>query len=429
MNIALIAGLCVFVLLFLFRMPISIDMILASIIYFMLNDISLGTVCNFIMNPYCTNHIFLAIPVFIFTANVMNNGQITGKLISFANTLTGNRKDSSGQINIVTSVFLSGLTGSEIADISTIGKMEIETMKKAGYEKKFACAVTATSTAIGAIFPPSIPLVLYATFAECSVGALFLGGVLPAILMTFALVMYVSLVSNRRNYPNPKKVSFKDFLSETIASAPALLTPCILLLGIYSDIMTPTEVGVITSVWVIIVSFFVYKVISLNGLLQIIKHTVRDIGSVCLLLSAASVVSHILVREQIAVGLVNFITQLSLTKTGFLITLNLIILLLGMCFGSSIIQLIFIPILIPVAANFGINEIHFGELITLNIMIGTATPPFGVLLYITSQISNTPFKDVVKESFLPIFCLLIVHLFVTFIPEISLFLPNLAGML
>ena len=429
MSFALIVALAIFVLIFVLRMPISIGMLVAGAFYFVIKGISLDSVCDFVMNTYYTNYVIIAVPLFIFTANVMNSGKVTEKVFKFANALSGGRRGALGHVNVIASLVFSGMTGSALADASGLGKMEIDAMKKEGYDDGFSCAITAASATIGPIFPPSIPLVMYAMFANCSVGALFLGGMIPAILVAIVLMIYVSLMSHLRNYPRAGKTPWKIFLHETLGAIPSLLTPVILLAGIYTGVMTPTEAGAIAGLYAIVISFFVYKALSWEGLWKIIKETVAGTGSVSLMIGAASVISYIVAREQIANNLGAYIIGLNLGKVGFLIIVNVIILILGMFMDTSTIQLVFVPILIPVAAALGIDLVHFGLVVTLNMMIGLSTPPFGMLLFITANISDTPLSKVMKEILIPIIFLLAVLAFITFVPNSVLFLPKAIGMM
>lgn len=428
MSFALTVALIIFILIFILRMPISIGMLVSGAFYFLIKGTSLQSVCNFVMNTYYTNYVIIAVPLFIFTANVMNSGKVTEKVFRFANALSGGRRGALGHVNVIASLVFSGMTGSAIADASGLGKMEIDAMKKEGYDDGFSCAITAASATIGPIFPPSIPLVMYAMFAGSSVGALFLGGMIPALLVAAALMLYVSLMSHLRNYPRAAKIPFQQFFHETLGAIPALLTPVILLAGIYTGVMTPTEAGAIAGLYAIVISFFCYRALSWKGLWEIIKDTVAGTGSVSLMIGAASVISYIVAREQIANNLGDFIIGLHLGKIGFLILTNVVILILGMFMDTSTIQLVFVPILIPVAAALGIDLLHFGLVVTLNMMIGLSTPPFGMLLFITANISDTPLKKVMTEILIPLIFLLAVLAFITFVPQSVLFLPKLIGM-
>ncbi len=429
MSFPLIVALAIFILIFILRMPISIGMLVSGTFYFLFKGTELNSVCDFVMGTYYSNYVIIAVPLFIFTANVMNSGLVTEKVFKFANALSGGRRGALGHVNVIASLVFSGMTGSALADASGLGKMEIDAMKKEGYDDGFSCAITAASATIGPIFPPSIPLVMYAMFAGSSVGGLFLGGMIPAILVAIVLMIYVSIMSHIRKYPRAGVTPLHVFVAETIAATPALLTPVILLAGIYTGVMTPTEAGAIAGLYAVIVSFLCYKAMSWKGIWNIIKATVKDTGSVSLMIGAASVISYIVAREQIANNLGEWIINLNCGKVGFLIMVNIIILILGMFMDTSTIQLVFVPILIPVARTLGIDLLHFGLVVTLNMMIGLSTPPFGMLLFITSNISETPLKKVMQEIMLPIIFLLAVLAFITFVPQSVLFLPKLVGMM
>jgi tripartite ATP-independent transporter DctM subunit len=429
MSLALLATLIIFILIFLLRMPISLGMIAAGCVYFLINGTDMGSVANHVMNTYYSNYVIIAVPLFIFTANVMNSGKVTEMVFKFASGLSGGRRGALGHVNVIASLIFSGMTGSAIADASGLGKMEIDAMKKAGYDDGFSCAITAASATIGPIFPPSIPLVMYAMLSGASVGALFLGGMIPAILVCIALMIYVSVVSKVRNYPAEERVPFVQFIRFTLQAIPALLTPAILLAGIYTGIMTPTEAGAVAAIYAIIVAFLAYKAMSFKGLLAIVKDTVKDTGSVSLMVGAASVISYIVAREQVAAQIGDLVLGMTTNPYVFLLIVNIIILILGMFIDTSTIQLVFVPIMIPIANALGIDLVHFGLVVTLNMMIGLSTPPFGMLLFITAGISDTPLKLIMKEITWPIIAMIIVLVCITIFPEIVLFLPRLMGML
>lgn len=429
MSTAMLVTIIIFVLIFLLRMPISLGMIAAGTFYFITAGTDLGSVANHIMNTYYSNYVIIAVPLFIFTANVMNSGKVTEMVFKFATGLANGRRGALGHVNVIASLIFSGMTGSAIADASGLGKMEIDAMKKAGYDDEFSCAITAASATVGPIFPPSIPLVMYAMLSGASVGALFLGGMIPALLICIGLMIYVSVVSKVRDYPREAKIPFGDFIRFTFQAIPALLTPVILLAGIYTGVMTPTEAGAVAAIYAILVSILAYKAMHLKGLLEIIKDTIRDTGSVSLMVGAAAVISYIVAREQIAADLGTLVLGFTDNKYVFLIIVNVIILILGMFIDTSTIQLVFVPIMIPIAVAFGIDLVHFGLVVTLNMMIGLSTPPFGMLLFITAGISDTSLKGVMREIRWPIAAMILVLLLITFVPEVVLFLPRLVGMM
>ncbi|MDR2095842.1 MAG: TRAP transporter large permease [Treponema sp.] len=429
MNLALLVCLLVFVLIFFLRMPIALGMIAAAVSYFLVKGGDLGLVANQIINTYYTNYVIIAVPLFIFTANVMNTGKVTDMIYGFAHGLCGRMRGALGHVNILGSLIFAGMTGSAIADAAGLGKIEIEAMTDAGYEPAFSCSLTASSATLGPTFPPSIPLVIYAMLSDTSVGALFLGGMVPAIVLSIALMLYVAFIAKKRNYPRGEKIRFQAFLMTTLKSLPALLTPVILLVGIYTGVMTPTEAGAIAGFYAILISIFAYRALGLKDFFDVIVDSVKDIGATSIMIGAASIISYIVAREQIASNLGTWIIGIANNKYFFLFLANVVILILGMFIDTSTIQLIFVPILIPVARTLGIDLIHFGVVVTFNMMVGLCTPPFGMLLFITSSISGTPLKDIIREI-LPQLAVMIIVLFImTYLPQTVIFIPKFLGLM
>jgi tripartite ATP-independent transporter DctM subunit len=429
MSFPLLVTLIVFILIFILRMPIAIGMLSASACYFLVKGGDLSLIVNQVMNTYYTNYVIIAVPLFIFTANVMNTGKITDMIFTFAGGLAGRMRGALGHVNILASLIFSGMTGSAIADAAGLGKIEIAAMKEDGYDAEFACAITAASATIGPIFPPSIPLVIYAMLSSTSVGALFMGGMIPAVLLALFLMVYVAIIAKKRNYPRGEKIVWKTFLRFSLRALPALLTPVILLVGIYTGVMTPTEAGAIAGLYAILVSVVAYKAMGLDDLLEVVKTSIKDIGATSIMIGAAAVISYIVAREQLAANIANWILNITTNKATFLILVNVFILILGMFMDTSTIQLVFVPILIPVASTLGINMIHFGLVVTFNMMVGLSTPPFGMLLFITAGISGTPLKGIMREIIWPIVVMLIVLIIITSFPEVTLFLPRAVGLI
>lgn len=429
MSFPLLITLCVFILIFILRMPIALGMLAASACYLLVVGGDLSLVINQVVNTYYTNYVIIAVPLFIFTANVMNSGKVTDMIFKFAGGICGRMRGALGHVNILASLIFSGMTGSAIADAAGLGKIEIAAMKKDGYDAEFSCAITAASATIGPIFPPSIPLVIYAMLSSTSVGALFMGGMIPAILLSLFLMVYVVFVARKRNYPRGEPVVWSTFLVFVLRAIPALLTPVILLVGIYSGVMTPTEAGAIAGLYALIVSVIVYRAMGAKQIWQVLTSTIRDIGATSIMIGAAAIISYIVAREQLAVSIGAWILQITQNKYAFLFLVNLVILILGMFMDTSTIQLVFVPIMIPVARELGIDLIHFGLVVTFNMMVGLSTPPFGMLLFITSGISNTPLKGVMKEILWPLLVMILVLAIITYFPEVTLFLPKATGLL
>lgn len=440
----LIVFLACFVLMFVLRMPIPTGMIAACVMYFLTDGLLKGygffdmitgengqlhLVAQKTIEAIFTNGTIIAVPLFIFAANIMNAGKITEYVFGVCKGLVGRFAGGLGHVNVLASLVFSGMTGSAVADASGLGKMEIDAMRAEGYDDGFSCAITAASATIGPIFPPSIPMVIYAMLTGASVGALFMAGMMPGVILAIALCIYVAIISKKRNYPRSTPPKLKAYLLYCLKAIWALLTPVILLVGIYTGIMTPTEAGAIAGAYALIVAVFGYKILKWDGLKQVLIDTVKGTGSVSIMVGAASAISFIFAKEQLGVLIGNWITGFTDSKYVFLIMVNVVILILGMFVDTSVIQLVMIPILWPVAQMFGINIIHFGLIIVFNMMVGLSTPPFGMCLFITSGISNTPLKDVIKEIWYPIVVMLLVLLLITFVPDVVLFLPKMFGMM
>ncbi|MCF0133544.1 MAG: TRAP transporter large permease [Blautia sp.] len=424
-STALIVFLILFVLMFLLRMPIPMGMMTACVFYFLVSGDNPKMVAQQTLKTFYTNYTIIAVPLFIFAANIMNSGKVTDKVFGFAMGFVGRFKGGLGHVNVLASLIFSGMTGSAIADASGLGKMEIDAMRAEGYDDGFSCAITAASATIGPIFPPSIPMVIYSMLSGASVGALFMGGMVPAVLLAIALMIYIVIVANKRNYPTSEKIGLQQFFRYTFNAIPAILTPVILLVGIYTGIMTPTEAGAVAGFYALIVAVLGYRVLKWDGFKQVLIDTVKATGSTSIMIGAATCISYIVAKEKVAITVASFITGFTDNKYVFLLIVNIAILILGMFIDTSVIQVVFVPILLPIATAFGIDLVHFGLVCIFNMMIGLSTPPFGMLLFITSGISGTPLKDVIKEIIWPLLAMIVVLLIVTYFPDVVLFLPRL----
>lgn len=429
MSLGLAISLVVFILIFFLRMPIAFGMISASFFYLLVTGSDMSLVCNFVMNTFYANYVIIAVPLFIFTANVMNSGKVTDMIFKFAGGLCGRMRGALGQVNVIASLIFSGMTGSAIADAAGLGKIEIQAMREQGYDDEFSCAITAASATIGPIFPPSIPLVLYAMLSSTSVGALFMGGMVPAVMLAVGLMIYVGIMSKIRKYPRGSQVAVKEFGRFCLRALPALLTPVILLVGIYTGVMTPTEAGAVAGLYALLVAVLAYRAMGWKDFLDTLRMTVKDVGATSIMIGAATVISYVVTRAQLATHIGNWILSIVSSKNQFLLMVNIVILILGMFIDTSTIQLVFLPIIIPVAQKLGINMIHFGLVVTYNMMVGLSTPPFGMLLFITSGISGTPLKGIIKEIQYPLIAMLLVLVIITYIPQVVLFLPQAAGLI
>lgn len=408
-----------------FRLPLGIGMMSMGIVYLLYTGQNLKLVASNILSLYYNNYILIAVPLFLFTANVMNAGKITEKIFDFCDSLVGQHRGGLAYVNVVASLVFAGMSGSATADASGLGNMEITEMRKKGYPDGFSCAITAASAILSPIFPPSITMLLHSSLSGAPVGKLFMGGMVPAVLMVLILYGYIRAIAYKRNFPMGKHYAAKLMLTYIIEAIPALLTPVILLGGIYLGVVTPTEAGALAGVYALLVSFIVYRALSLKEFIKVLKDTVKGIGTVVITVGCASMIQYIAGYEKIPALFAEFVLQLNPNKYMFLILVNVMFLIMGMFLETNTMTLVFIPMVLPLVQAFGIDLVHFGVVFCINMMIGMLSPPYGQLLFVTSAVSGVKIVDIIKEL-LPMIGLLVIFVFiVTFVPGIVTLLPDL----
>lgn len=421
----LIPLIILFIILIFFRFPIALAIGLAcagTIAFF--SDIPIIVMVQRMVIGI-DSFVLLAIPLFILTGKLMNAGGITDRLFSFARGLVGHVRGGLGQANIIASMIFSGMSGSAVADAGGLGTIEIKAMTDQGYPKEFSGAITIASSVIGPVIPPSIPMVLYGALAEVSVGRLFMGGIIPGILVGISLMILVYTMSIKRNYPRDKRISFKEFLIRFEEAFLPTLTPVIILGGIISGIFTPTEAAAVAAVYAFALSFFVYRTLKIKNIPKILLDTMITTAIVTFIISNASSFSYLLLLGDISGKLVNALTAITMNRYVMLLILNIVLLFFGCVMEAGVALILLVPILVPLLNIVGIDLVHFGVVITLNLMIGVATPPIGMSLFVVSQISNMKVEDLMR-SILPFLIPPIIVLFlITYIPILVTWIPNL----
>jgi len=388
------------------------------------SDITLQVIPQMMITTF-DSFVLLAIPLFMLAGQLMNSGGITDKIFSFANKLIGHMKGGLSHVNVVASMIFAGMSGSAVADAAGLGQIEIKAMVEEGFDPDFSAAITAASSTIGPIIPPSIPFVIYGSMTGTSIGALFVAGAIPGLLMGLSLMFICYIISVKRGYPSHKRASIKEIAISFIKAVPSLLTPIIIIGGILFGVFTPTEAAAVAVVYALILGILIYKEIKLRDLLGILLDVGKNTASIMFIVSTATVFGWILTYQGIPQRLA--VLLLSITQNIYLILLiiNLLLLLVG-CFMETIAaQLVLIPVLVPIIDILGIDRLQFGVIITLNLMIGLITPPVGVCLYVVSNIAKIPFERVVKATLPFILVLIIVLMLITYVPGISTFLPKL----
>ncbi len=368
--------------------------------------------------------LLIAIPLFLFMGNLMNVSGITGRIFAFAGALVGHWRAGLAQVNVVSSVIFSGMSGSALADAAGLGAIEIEAMRKAGYRPAYAAAITAASSTIGPIMPPSIASILYAFIADVSVGRMFLAGIVPAFLMMFVLMLTVHLRAGKEDLPRSPKTPNRARLKSLVVALPALFIPVVLIGGMRTGLFTATELAAV-GVFYAAVLGFAYREMGGREFVEASRNTALQAGGILLIVAAAHVFAWILAHEQIPQHLTAYIVSLDLATWQFLIIINIVLLFLGMLLDTTAILILVAPVLVPVVVGLGVDPVHFGIVMIVNMMIGLLTPPVGMALFVTARIANVSAMAVAREAApyaLALFALLMV---ITFTPQIVLFLPEL----
>ena len=416
------------VLLSVMGLPIGLSMITGSVVYLMVTGQDLALAAEQLLQGLFNSYTLLAIPLFIFAANLMNLGSLSDKLLGWCNALVGRFRGGLGHVNVVASLVFSGMSGSAVADAVGLGRIIINMMTKDGrYTPAYAAAITAASATIGPIIPPSIPLVLYALVSDTSIGYLFLGGVVPGLIMGVVLMAMNAYLARRHDFPVEVAVPLRELPRMTWIALPALMMPVVLLGGIYSGVMTPTEAAAVAALYAFVVSLVLYRSISARQAYGALLESARSMASVGILIAGALVFNYVVTKESIPVSLQVFMSAFDLSPLGFLFLVNLVLLVLGCLLEGGTILLVIIPIFIPTAQALGIDMVHFGLVVTVNIMIGLITPPYGLLLFIVASISGTSLRQIVVAA-LPFMAVLIAALaFITLVPDSVLWLPRMFG--
>jgi C4-dicarboxylate transporter DctM subunit len=430
MNIASPFALTVWaiVALSLLGLPIGHAMIAASILYLLLAGQDMGIAAEQLLNGLYNSYVLLAVPLFLFAAELMGIGSMSDRLLRFCNALVGRFRGGLAHVNIAQSVIFAGISGSAIADVAGTGRVIIDMMTRNGrYTASFAAAVTAASAVIGPIIPPSIPMVLYALVSDASIGYLFIGGIVPGLLMAAAQMAVIALMAKGRNFPVEEKVPVREWPKLTVEAFPALMMPVILLGGIRIGVTTPTEAAAIAAAYAYLISLFLYRSITARQTYVAVLASARSTASIGMLIAGALAFNYVVTIENIPQTVKAMLGAYALSPAAFLIAVNIILLILGCLLEGSTILLVIVPILVPTAQALGIDLVHFGVVVVFNIMIGLVTPPYGLLLFIVSRISEAPLGAVVRDTLPFVWAMIVALAVITFIPETVLWLPKLAG--
>ena len=409
-------------------LPIGIAMICGSILYLWMSGLDMGTAAEQLLNGMYYNYIILAVPLFILAAEIMNSGSMTERLLRFCNVLVGRFRGGLAQINIVQSIIFAGMSGSAIADAAGSGRM-MQNMMTANnrYTPSYAAALTAVTAVIGPIIPPSIPMVIYALVSDASIGYLFLGGVFPGLLMAGLMMVQVGWDARRKNFPVEPAVPLRDIPRITWQAIPTLMMPVILLGCIYSGVTTPTEAAALAAAYAVLVSVFFYRSLSVAEGYNALLVSAKTSASIGIMIGGALVFNYVITVENIPNALSGVLQGWEMNSFEFLLLVNAILLVLGCLLEGTTILLVIVPVFIPTAMALGIDPVHFGVVVVVNIMLGLVTPPYGLLLFIMTNISGSPMRDIIRDALPFLFWMVVSLALITFFPDIVLWLPRQAG--
>ena len=408
--------------------PIAYAILVASMAYLAVDGASIGTAGKVLVDGIYASFLLLAVPLFIVAANIMNAGTISDRLLRFCVAAVGRFRGGLGHVNVVASLIFSGMSGSAVADAAGIGRVVIDMMVRSGhYTRGYAAAITAASATIGPIIPPSIPMVLYALVSNASIGALFLGGIVPGLLMGTVLMTMNWTIARRRGFATDETTPLAELPRQTLEAFPALLMPAILLYGIYGGVTTPTEAAALAAFYALVLAGLFYRALSLGALWRILIDSARSSAAVGIVIGGALILNFIVASENVPARMASALVGLDVDPIVFLIGVNLLILVLGCVLDATTIILVILPLFLPTCRALGIDLVHFGVVAVVNCMIGLITPPYGILLFVINAVTGIPLAEIIREVLPFLAVLLLALLAMILMPGLVLTLPRAFG--
>lgn len=413
------------IILFLLKVPIGFSLLLSSIIALVVcTDTPLQIIPQRLFNS-TDSFPFMAVPFFVLSGAIMSHGGISQRLIAFCDSLIGHLPGGLGLVSVLACMFFAAISGSGAATTAAIGGIMIPQMVERNYDKNFASAINASGGTIGVIIPPSIPFVTYGVISGASIGALFVAGVIPGILMGLSMMAVILITSKKRGFKSEKRATGAEIWNSFKEAILAILLPVIILGGIYSGIFSATEAAVVSVVYAFIVSKFIYRSINWKELVEVFKEAAVSSASILLLIASAGVFGWILSNNNIPSMIANAMLSLSSNKIVILLLINLLLFIIGTFLDTVAALIILVPILLPIATTLGVDPVHLGMIMCVNLAIGQITPPFGCCLFVACGVASIKLEDIIKAIWPFILGLIVVVLVITFIPQLSLFLPGL----
>jgi C4-dicarboxylate transporter, DctM subunit len=410
--------------------PLGLSMLAAGFVYLIATHQDVGLVVDQTMNGLYNSYLLIAVPMFIFVANVMNVSGVIERLLRFGAAMVGHLPGGLAQVNVVTNLIFSGMSGSAIADASGPGLIVARMMAKNGrYPPGFAAATSVVSATLGPLMPTSIPMIFYALIANASVGAMFLGGLIPAGIMALSMMVVIAIVARRRAFPREPRVTWAEMPAVFAQALLPMALPAILLGLIYSGVTTPTEAASIAASYALLLALIVYRSLRLLQLVAVISNTVRATAMIALIMAGAFVFNYAVANEGVPQLIQSTLLAWNLSPTEFLLCVDVLMLLLAIVLDEVTILLVIVPLLVPIAQGLNIDLVHFGIVVVLNMMVGLTLPPHGLLLFVMGGLTGTPLWAIFREMPPFIVAMLAIVVLVTFFPGIALWLPRTAGLI
>jgi tripartite ATP-independent transporter DctM subunit len=422
MTIVILGG---FTLLFMLGWPVALSILGPAVVYVLMNDVPIELIGQR-MSYALDSFPLVAVPVFIFVGNLMNQAGVTERIFRFADTLVGRIPGGLAQVNVFASLIFSGMSGAALADVGGLGRIEVKAMTERGFRKDFSSAVTVASAVVGPIFPPSIPLIIYGSVTTVSIIQLLLAGIVPALICVALLMITVAILALRRGYPRSARwPTLRELWRDFLPAIPALVTPILLVAGMLLGFFTPTEAASITVVYVVLITAFVYRTLTLRHLLYAAYETAKSTSAILVIVAVAALFGWIMAIEQIPQMFTKGLLSFSTDPVALLLVVNVILLIVGMFLDSTTATLLVIPILSVPLHQAGVDPVHLGIVAIFNLMIGLLTPPMGLALFLISDIAKVSMRDVLREL-VPFYVPLLLTLaIITLAPELSLWLPKM----
>lgn len=413
------------IILMLAGVPVAFSMGISSILLLLSGGTSNAVVIAQKVINGLDSFTMLSIPFFMMAAAIMTETGVADRIFDFASSVVRHVPGGLGQVNIVASVIQAGMSGSAVSDVTGIGRLEINAMVRAGYDRPFSCAVTAASSTIGPIIPPSIPMVLYGSIAGVSIGRLLIGGLMPGILMSIAMAVTVYIISKRRNYPLFPRASLRELWKGFIGALPSLLMPVILLGGIMQGFMTPTESACAAVLYALFLGFVFYRTLTLKTLMKVMRECAIMCATTMFIIASASIFGMVLTQLQIPLKIAAFFIGLSDNINVILLAVNIMLLVLGCVLETTSIFVILTPVLSLLAIQLGLDPVHFGIMVVFNVTVALLTPPVGMVMFLTCKVGEIQTMDFVRAIVPFLLCLVVSLVLVTYVPWFSTWLPNL----